>query len=148
MLKQTLFFSLYFLCLAASVSAHGIHYRVNDKGISARFFYSQNNPASYTQYEIFGPGDSIAHKTGRTDKNGFASFLPDRAGKWVIKVFGESDHGMHGKTVEITVNDGLFLESYKKPFVAQHITAFVGLSLILFLFSLWVLLGRKMKTKK
>ncbi|WP_035271740.1 hypothetical protein [Desulfonatronum thiodismutans] len=134
------------LCLlfpAATASAHGMHYRVDEKGVSVRFFYTQTDPASYSTYEIFGPDETIPHKTGRTDKNGFVSFLPDKAGTWTVSVAGESDHGLHPKTVTVEIGEGLFVDSYKKPLVAEYLTAFMGLSVILFLYSLWVQLRRK-----
>ncbi len=79
--------------------AHSVNYQVENKGISVRVFYAADDPASYSSYDIFGPGDKIPHQKGRTDKNGFVSFLPDRKGKWTIKVFGESEHGMHGAQI-------------------------------------------------
>ena len=71
--------------LYSPATAHTVNYQVENKGISARIFYSPDDPASYSQYEIFGPGDTIPHQKGRTDRNGFVSFLPDRQGKWIIK---------------------------------------------------------------
>lgn len=120
--------------------AHSIHYQIENKGISARVFYAPDEPASYSQYEIFGPGDKIPHKKGRTDKNGFVSFLPDRPGRWLIKVLGESDHGYHGVQIEVNVNESLFMESFKKPLVARYTTAFVGISFIMAIFGVWALL--------
>lgn len=120
--------------------AHSVNYQVENKGISVRVFYSADDPASYSSYDIFGPGDKIPHQKGRTDKNGFVSFLPDRKGKWTIKVFGESEHGMHGAQIEVDVNENLFMESFKKPLVAQYTKAFVGISIFLALFGVWALL--------
>jgi nickel transport protein len=126
--------------------AHSIQYQVENKGISVRVFYSADDPASYSQYEVFGPGDKIPHQKGRTDKNGFVCFLPDRPGKWLIKVWGESDHGYHGAQIEVEVNKSLFMESFKKPLVATHTKLFVGISLILGIFGILALLKlRKIK---
>lgn len=136
------------LLLPVSASAHGMYYRVDEHGVSVRFFYTQTDPASYSSYEIFGPEDTIPHKTGRTDKNGFVSFLPDKAGTWTVTVSGESDHGLHPKTVTIEIGEGLFVESYKKPLVAEYLTVFMGLTMILFLYSLWVQFGRKATRQK
>ncbi|MEW6571763.1 MAG: hypothetical protein AB1390_11440 [Nitrospirota bacterium] len=122
---------------------HTVHYQVENKGISARVFYTDNDPASYSAYEIFGPGDKIPYQKGRTDRNGFVSFLPDRKGKWIINVQGESEHGLHGAQIEVTVNESLFMESFKKPLVAKYTGAFVGLSFLLFIFGLWALLKTK-----
>ncbi len=134
-----LFLTLLLLLIHSGAEAHSIHYQVENKGISARIFYSPDDPASYSGYEIFGPGDKIPHKKGRTDKNGFVSFLPDRAGKWLIKVWGESDHGYHGVQIEIMVNESLFMESFKKPLVATYTKAIVGLGIIGWMFGLWAI---------
>jgi nickel transport protein len=116
--------------LYSPAMAHSIHYQVENKGISARIFYSPDDPASYSEYEIFAPGDTIPHKKGRTDKNGFVSFLPDRKGIWIIKARGESYHGLHAVQIEISVGEGLFMESFKKPLIATYTKAFVGIGLI------------------
>lgn len=103
------------LLISSEAEAHTVHYQVENKGISARIFYSPDDPVSYSQYEIFGPGDTIPYQKGRTDKNGIVSFLPDRQGKWVVNVYGESEHGMHRAQIDIDVNENLFMDSFKKP---------------------------------
>ncbi|MBM4141173.1 MAG: DUF4198 domain-containing protein [Nitrospira sp.] len=120
--------------------AHSVHYQVENRGISIRVFYSADDPASYSAYEIFGPEDKIPFQKGRTDKNGVVSFLPDRAGKWLVKVFGESDHGYHGAQIEVEVNEGLLMESFKKPLVATYTKLFVGIGFILGIFGILALL--------
>lgn len=134
-------YTILLLFLIYSVAhAHSVHHQVENRGISARIFYADDDPASYSSYEIFGPEDKIPHQKGRTDRNGFVSFLPDRKGKWVIKVYGESDHGFHGTQVEVDVNENLFMASFKKPLVAMYTKAFVGISIFLALFGVWALL--------
>lgn len=128
------------LGISSLAGAHAIHYQVENRGVSARIFYAPKDPASYSACEVFGPGDKIPHQKGRTDKNGFVSFLPDRKGKWIIKVYGESEHGMHGAQIEVDVNENLFMESFNKPLVARYTKAFVGISFILAIFGLWALL--------
>ena len=88
-------------------------------------------------------GDKIPHQKGRTDKNGVVSFLPDRQGKWLIKVSGESEHGIHGAQVKVQVNKSLLMESFKKPLVAIYTKLFVGLGFIMGIFGLWALLKVK-----
>jgi nickel transport protein len=139
--------TLLLLLIYSGAEAHSVHYQVENRGISARIFYAEDDPASYSSYEIFGPGDKIPHQKGRTDKNGFVSFLPDRKGNWVIKVYGESEHGMHGVQVVVDVNENLFMNSFKKPLVAKYTKAFVGISLILALFGLWALTSSWKKTR-
>jgi nickel transport protein len=136
---RLLLITLLLLLIYSGAEAHSVHYQVENRGISARIFYVEDDPASYSSYEIFGPGDRLPHQKGRTDKNGFVSFLPDRKGHWVIKVYGESEHGMHGAQVVVDVNENLFMESFKKPLVAKYTKAFVGVSILLALFGLWAL---------
>jgi nickel transport protein len=131
-----------FLFLAGA-EAHSTHYQVENKGISARIFYSADEPASYSAYEIFGTGDTIPHQKGRTDKNGFVSFLPDRAGKWIIKVSGESDHGHHGVQIEVIVNEGLFMDSFKKPLMARYNMFIAGAGFIFGIFGILALLKKR-----
>ncbi len=111
--------------------AHSVEYQVENRGISARFFFLPNDPASYSAYEIFGPGDNIPYQKGRTDKNGVVAFLPDRPGTWHIKMTAESEHGGHASSVDIHVKEGLLMDSFSKPLVAAHTKLFVGLGVVL-----------------
>lgn len=139
MLRELMCAIVLLLLIYSGAEAHTVNYQVENKGTSVRVFYSANDPASYSSYEIFGPRDKIPHQKGRTDRNGFVSFLPDRKGKWVIKVYGESEHGMHSAQIEVDVNENLFMASFKKPLVTQYTKAFVGVSFILSFFGLWSL---------
>jgi nickel transport protein len=144
-MSKILYTILLVFLIYSGAQAHSIHYQVENKGISARIFYSADEPASYSEYEIFGPGDKIPHQKGRTDKNGFLSFLPDRAGTWLIKVFGESDHGYHGAQIEVHVDENMFVESFKKPLVAAHTKAFIGIGLMGWVFGALALYKRNRK---
>ncbi len=141
-----------FICLAPGshnlAQGHAVNYHVENKGISTRVFYAFDEPARYSPFEVYGPGDKIPHQKGRTDKNGFVSFLPDRAGKWIIKVTGESDHGGHGVTIELAVNDSLFLESFKKPLVATYSKMAVAVSVILGAFGIAAIYKSRRVNKK
>ncbi len=130
---------LFLLATVSGAEAHSVEYQVENRGISARFFFLPNDPASYSSYEIFGPGDEIAYQKGRTDKNGVVSFLPDRPGKWTVKVIAESEHGGHAASVEIDVKEGLLMESFSKPLVAAYTKFFVGAGVLLSVFGIWAL---------
>ncbi|NWG05000.1 MAG: hypothetical protein HXY44_19280 [Syntrophaceae bacterium] len=131
---------LFLILLNASAYAHSINYEVQQKGISVRVFYTEKDPASYSQYELFGPGDTEPHQIGRTDKNGFVSFFPERPGIWKIKVWGESSHGYHGVTIDVKVDEALNLQSFSKPLAATHTKLIVGISLIFGIFGIYALL--------
>ena len=129
---------------------HSINYQVLEKGIAVKAFYSEKDPSSYSQYEIWGPGDKedLPHQTGRTDKNGFLAFVPDRAGTWKIRLWGESSHGYHGFTTEVKVDKDFNLESFSKPLLATHTKLITGLSLIFGIFGIYALLRSRRKQDK
>lgn len=128
-----------FIFFKPPVHGHSIHYAVVQNGISVRFFYSANDPASYSEYEVYGPGDNQPHQTGRTDRNGYVSFFPERPGIWKVKMMGESSHGFHGVTIDVNVNQSLGLESFSKPLVATHTKLITGVSIIFGLFGIYAL---------
>jgi nickel transport protein len=140
--------SCIFLCLlTASVAlGHTVNYDVQQKGTAVRIFYTALDPASYSDYEVYGPGDTLPHQTGRTDKNGFATFVPDRPGSWKVKVLGESSHGFHGVTIDVTVTDTLDLKTFSKPLVATSTKLITGISLIVGLFGIYALIKSRKKT--
>jgi nickel transport protein len=126
---------------------HSINYQVQEKGVAVRAFYSEKDPSSYSQYEIWGPGDKedLPHQTGRTDKNGFLAFVPDRSGNWKIRLWGESSHGYHGFTVDVQVDKDLNLEGFSKPLLATHTKLITGLSLIFGIFGIYAFLKSRKK---
>lgn len=136
------------LSAASILHAHTVNYEVQQKGIAVRVFYGADDPASYSGFEVFGPGDALPHQTGRTDKNGFVSFVPDRRGVWKVKVIGESSHGYHGVTIEVKVAKDLNLESFKKPLAATYSKLITGVSLIIGLFGLYALLKSRRKQQQ
>ena len=136
------------LLTVSGAEAHSVEYQVENRGISARFFFLPNEPSIYSPCEIFGPGDAVPHQKGRTDRNGVVSFLPDRPGKWTIKVIAESEHGGHGATVDIDVKESLLMDSFSKPLVAAHSKFFVGAGLLLGAFGIWALWTRRSRLPK
>lgn len=136
------------LGVRGQAEAHSVHYQLGNKAVAVRVFYADDDPASYSAFEIFGPGDNIAHQKGRTDRNGFVAFVPDRAGTWHVTVLGESEHGMHAASIEIDVNESLFADSFRKPLVARYTKAFVGMSTLFGFFGLWAFLRTWRRTRK
>jgi nickel transport protein len=132
--------------LGSSAWGHTIHYAVEPKGMTVRVYYAANDPASYAEYELMGPGDTLPHQTGRTDKNGCVSFLPDRPGVWQVKVLGESSHGFHGVTIDVRVDQQLGLESFSKPLLATHTKLITGISLIIGVAGIYAYLRSRKRT--
>jgi nickel transport protein len=137
------------LSFTSGVKAHTVNYDVQQKSVAAvKVFYTADDPASYAEFEVYAPeGGDLPHQTGRTDRNGFASFIPDRQGAWKVKVLGESAHGYHGVTIEVKVDKDLNLESFKKPLAAQYTKFVTGISLIIGVFGIYALLSSRKKQK-
>jgi nickel transport protein len=129
--------------------AHTVNYDVQQKSVAAiKVFYTAEDPASYAGFEVYAPdGGELPYQIGRTDKNGFVSFIPNQQGTWRVKVLGESTHGYHGVTVEVKVDKDLNLESFKKPLIAQYTKLVTGISLIIGLFGIYAMVAARRKQK-
>jgi nickel transport protein len=143
----TVFIAL--LSFTSGVQAHTVNYDVQQKSVAAvKVFYTADDPASYAEFEVYAPeGGDLPHQTGRTDRNGFVAFVPDRQGTWKVKVLGESAHGYHGVTIEVKVDKDLNLESFKKPLAAQYTKFVTGISLIIGIFGIYALVVSRKKQK-
>jgi nickel transport protein len=137
---------LVLLAYQLPLHAHTVNYEVQQKGMAVRIFYTAKDPASYSECEVYGPGDTLPHQTGRTDKNGFVAFVPERAGLWKLKVLGESIHGFHGVTIELNVDQNLNLESFSKPLVATSTKLVTGISLIIGVFGIFAFIKSRKRT--
>lgn len=131
------------LLLMVPAWAHSVDYQVDGvpaTAVTVRF--SDEEPASYSEYELFPPGQTIPFQTGRTDALGRVVFAPDRAGEWTLKVKADSAHGLHGITIGVTVDDKGVVLGYTRPLVARYPKLLVGVGLLLGLFGLAALLRR------
>ncbi|MHB8790436.1 MAG: hypothetical protein ACYDBT_11205 [Desulfobulbaceae bacterium] len=145
--RRAMLFLGLFLAAAPWAGAHSINYQVEAKGMAVRAYYSATDPAAYSEYELFGPDDQEPHQIGRTDRNGYIGFVPDRPGIWKLQVWGESTHGFHGVTTEITVDKALDLKGFNKPLVAAYTKYVTGISLIIGLFGIYAFwLSRRRET--
>jgi nickel transport protein len=146
--RRLLLASFFVMCSAPGANAHSIHYDVQQKGMAVRVYYSDKDPAAYSQYELYGPGDKEPHQTGRSDNNGYIGFVPDRPGTWKLQIWGESSHGFHGVTTEIKVDQALNLESFSKPLVATYTKLVTGISIVFGLFGVYALWTSRRGTSK
>jgi len=149
--SKCLMILLSFFFFSTGLQAHTVNYDVQQRSVAAvKVFYTAGDPASYAAFEVYAPdGGDLPHQTGRTDRNGFVAFVPDRQGTWKVKVLGESAHGYHGVTVEVKVDKDLNLESFNKPLVAQYPKFVTGISLIIGLFGIYALIrSHKKRTKE
>jgi nickel transport protein len=65
--------------------------------------YPFGAPPMFEPYRIYAPDADVAFQTGRTDRLGRVSFLPDRPGDWRIVIATEDGHGAE---MSVVVDDG------------------------------------------
>jgi nickel transport protein len=89
------------LALAGAVaplraSGHEVLHEVQrGRAVALRAWFPDGEPLAYVQAEVYSPADPrIAHWKGRTDRNGWLSFVPDVPGRWRVRVIDASGHGL------------------------------------------------------
>ena len=140
-----------------SAEAHGTGYRVvrGPAAITVDFFYSDNEPMSYSEVLVFGPQDKdVEYQNGRTDRQGRFAFCPRATGTWQI----EADDGMGHKAqcvVQVAPERGDIPGADNGPEVAEQpgmtsmpLKAALGLSLIANLAFLAWLWKKNMQSRK
>ncbi len=61
--------------------------------VVVRSAYAGRDPVPFAAVQVFGPqGDKQEFQTGRTDRRGVFSFVPDAAGGWRVVVDDEEGH--------------------------------------------------------
>ena len=132
------------VCLIAlPAAAHNLEHEVTaDEAVIVAFFFGDGSPFSYEQFEVYREGETIPFQTGRTDAMGRMALLPDRAGKWRIKVHSEDGHGAE---LTLSLDEELRLDSVPQPFFARYTALLTGLGIIFGTFGLISLLLRRTK---
>lgn len=96
-----------------------------------------DDDASYSEYEVFAPSENeTPFQLGRTDAKGRLAFLPSETGTWRVKVAADSQHGLHGKEMNVEVSPDMTVEISSRPMVAKHTRLVVGISILFGVFGL------------
>jgi nickel transport protein len=84
------------LVLPALAAAHEVtHEVVHGKAVAVRARYAGAEPLAYAEYQVFSPADpKIPWQKGRTDREGWLSFVPSQAGTWRVQVADGAGHGL------------------------------------------------------
>jgi nickel transport protein len=106
------------LLLTASPGwAHGVVWSVGVGASVVEFRYTTDEPMSYADITVQGPGDTAA-QTGRTDAKGRFAFMADRHGPWSVT----ADDGMgHVSTAIVPADGGRTAMAPPDPFMASAI---------------------------
>lgn len=92
----------------ATAHAHGVLYSVeHSRVVAVKVYHHDGEPMANSEFEVFAPGNGkVRHQKGRTDRNGFASFVPDSVGAWRLRVFNAGGHGLD-TTIDVASLDAL-----------------------------------------
>lgn len=89
------------------VSAHGTGHRLltDTNTVTVEFFYSYNEPMSYSEILVFSPQDQkLEYQNGRTDQKGRFSIFPEIPGTW--KIIANDGMG-HKETATIEIQEDI-----------------------------------------
>jgi len=97
-----------------------------------RCTYAGRDPVSFAAVQVYAPASSQAEfQTGRTDRHGVFSFVPDEPGSWRVVV---DDEEGHRRDVSVTVPSNLAASGVaappQGPPVARWERAITGLALM------------------
>lgn len=120
---------------------HDLQYELSrHQAVVITLFYADASPFSFESYEIFPEGERLPVQVGRTDARGRIAFLPDRAGRWRLKVISEDGHGLD---VVIATDDATQVQGVDRPLYERYGRVVVGMALILGVFGFLRLFIRK-----
>ena len=103
--------------------------RLTAPAVITRAAYAGRDPVSFAEVAVHQPGSETEYQTGRTDLNGYFSFVPDGPGPWRIIVDDELGHRIE-KTVEVPSSFESGGEAGASGFSVTQ-KALIGLALII-----------------
>lgn len=140
---------LVLLLLSLPVCAHTVDYDVTNGQATVVTTYLGDEEASYAEYEVFAPGETAnPFQLGRSDARARVIFMPDRPGKWTVKVKADSQHGVHGAEITVDVDDKSVVKDFSKPLVATHTRLLIGVGLLFGMFGLYSLFRSRSQASK
>lgn len=82
--------------VAGEARAHEVlHDVVRGGAVAVHVYESDGEALADAPVEVYSPRDPrTPYQRARTDRNGWASFVPDAPGSWRVRVFGEDGHGL------------------------------------------------------
>lgn len=124
-----------------SAMAHGLDYQVGQAtAVVVQLHDGDGTPLAFQAYEIYPDGSNRPSQVGQSDAVGRVAFLPDRAGKWRVRVVAE--HG-HGLDFSLDTDAAATVTVVERPFLERHARILIGVALILGLFGVASLFLRR-----
>lgn len=91
------------LAVPGAAAGHGVHGEVERRGaeVAVRARYEDGRPLAGARFEVISPAAPGAGRaSGRTDRDGWVTFVPDAPGVWSVRIV---DAGGHGRVVTVNV---------------------------------------------
>ena len=144
--------ALALLGAATPAVAHEVLHEVErGRAMAVRAWFHDGESLADLQAEVFSPADGkVPYWKGRTDRNGWLSFVPDVPGKWRVRIVDSTGHGLD-TTVEVAApvsapvaaGSATGAASAGATSLASVLRPVVGVALIAAIFGFLVLRGRK-----
>ncbi|BDG01808.1 hypothetical protein [Anaeromyxobacter oryzae] len=128
--------TLALLAWPALAHAHEILHDVErGRAVAVKVYESDGDLVADAPYQIYSPADpATAWASGRTDRNGWLSFVPDAPGAWRVKVVGEEGHGLDAR-VDVTAAAATAARKSGLPGTAFILRPLLGVAAIAALFA-------------
>jgi nickel transport protein len=133
---------------AAPASAHEVLHEVErGRAVAVRAWFPGGESLAHVEAEVYSPADpAIPHWKGRTDRNGWLAFVPDRSGQWRVRILDSTGHGLD--TLVAVPGPGAPAPGPETPSPGPGQTAVVlrpviGIALVAAIFGFLYLLGRR-----
>jgi nickel transport protein len=130
--------------LARPAFAHEVTAEVaRDRAVAVRARTHDGPPLSDAAAEVFSPADpSAPYWKGRTDRNGWVTFVPDAPGRWRVRVIDATGHGID-TPVEVPASGDVAPRADGPAPAASVLGALAGVALIGAFFGVLHLRGRR-----
>ncbi|WP_297440366.1 hypothetical protein [Sulfurimonas sp.] len=133
------------LAFTSLLFAHNLHHSISRaESVVVSFSFATEDDFSFESYEVYAPNSKVPFVVGRTDVHSRLSFLPDREGKWTVKVFSQDGHG---KILSVDVDKNLKTTQETKS-SNSILKALLGLVVIFGFFGLIYLKKKDKKIEK
>ena len=138
-----LLLSLLLIVCTGTAAAHEINHVVAAvNAVSVSLTYADGSPFAYEKYELYAQGKSSPVQVGKTDDYGRVTFMADDVGQWRLKAYSADGHGIDFRFASPAALQPNTSEA-DKPVPNRLSLMLFGLGLILSIFGLYQLLGRK-----
>ncbi|TVR68848.1 MAG: hypothetical protein EA408_13105 [Marinilabiliales bacterium] len=108
-----------FFALGATAAAHSINFEVtrHAPAVSVNAYFTRTSPLAGASIVVYAPGQDQPYQTGRTDRQGYFSFIPSVAGDWVFEI---DDGRGHRDRLEISVGESFISGVYEEEAAADE----------------------------